>query len=102
MLAMPDIKHIKKLRNEKSFSINAITKRTGISWGTAKKYADRDHLPSESSPEKRGMMYDEVWGDMVSDWLIEDYALKKKLRRTNKCLWQYKNVGFGRPSMLVA
>lgn len=95
MLAMPDIKHIKKLRDEKSFSINAITKRTGISWITAKKYADNDYLPSEEIPPKQGMMYDEEWGEIVADWLIEDYALKKKLRRNNKIMYkQLKDKGF--------
>ncbi|MFD2706766.1 IS21 family transposase [Salibacterium lacus] len=95
MLAMPDIKHIKNLRNEKSFSINAITKRTGISWITAKKYADQDHLPSEATPRKRGMMYDEKWGEIVSDWLFEDRALQKKLRRNNKGIYlDLKKEGF--------
>lgn len=92
---MPEIKHIKKLRNEKCLSINAITKRTGISWVTAKKYADSDQLPSEDIPKKRGMMYEEKWGEIVSDWLIEDAALKAKLRRNNKLIYlQLKELGF--------
>ena len=95
MLAMPEINHIKKLRNEKSLSINAIVKRTGFSWETVKKYADEDQLPSEVIPKKRGMMYEEKWGEIVSDWLLEDYALKKKLRRNNKIIFQQlKELGF--------
>ncbi len=95
MLAMPEVNHIKKLRNEKSLSINAIVKRTGFSWETVKKYADEDQLPSEAIPQKRGMMYEEKWGEIVSDWLLEDYALKKKLRRNNKVIFQQlKQLGF--------
>ena len=56
MLAMPEINHIKKLRNVKSLSINKISERTGFSWETVKKYADEDHLPSEVIPKKGGMM----------------------------------------------
>lgn len=84
MLAMPEINHIKKLRNNKSLSINEITKRTGFCWETVKKYADEDQLPKERAYKKRGMMYEEKWGEIVSDWLMEDLALKKKLRRNNK------------------
>ncbi|WP_202079834.1 hypothetical protein [Caldalkalibacillus salinus] len=103
---MPEIKHIKKLRNEKCLSINAITKRTGISWVTAKKYADIDQLPSEEIPKKRGMMYEEKWGEIVSDWLIEDAALKAKLRRNNKLasimdLYTRKIVGWGMDSRMT-
>src|SRR5690625_262805 len=88
MLAMPEINHIKKLRNEKSLSINEISKRTGFSWPTVKKYADNDQLPEEKVPVKKGMMYEEEWGEIVIDWLTEDYALKKKLRRKNTNIFE--------------
>lgn len=88
MLAMPEINHIKKLRNVKSLSINEISKRTGFCWTTVKKYADDDQLPQETIPAKRGMMYEEKWGEIVSDWLSEDLALKKKLRRNNKNIFK--------------
>jgi len=95
MLAMPEINHIKKLRNIKSLSINEIVKRTGFCWETVKKYADEDQLPKERETKKRGMMYEEKWGEIVSDWLTEDYALKKKLRRNNKNIFeQLQKLGF--------
>ena len=95
MLAMPEINHIKKLRNVKSLSINEISKRTGFCWETVKKYADGDQLPQEKARKKRGMMYEEKWGEIVSDWLMEDYALKKKLRRNNKNIFeQLQKLGF--------
>jgi len=92
---MPEINHIKKLRNIKSLSINEISKRTGFCWETVKKYADEDQLPKEKTRKKRGMMYEEKWGEIVSDWLMEDYALKKKLRRNNKNIFeQLQKLGF--------
>src|SRR5690625_2685375 len=33
------------------------------------------------------MMYGEKWGEIIVDWLIEDYALKK-LRGNNKSIFQ--------------
>lgn len=84
MLAMSEINHIKKLRNNKSLSISEIQRRTGFSWETVKKYADSEQIPSEEVKAKRGMMYEEKWGEIASDWLMEDLALKKKLRRNSK------------------
>ncbi|GAA0303118.1 transposase [Gracilibacillus halotolerans] len=95
MLAMPEINHIKKLRNIKSLSINEISKRTGFSWVTVKKYADEEQLPEERIVKKKGMMYEEEWGEIVIDWLVEDYALKKKLRRNNKNIFEgLQRLGF--------
>ena len=92
---MPEINHIKKLRNDKSLSINEISRRTGFCWSTVKKYADNDQLPEEKIPVKKGMMYEEKWGEIVIDWLLEDYALKKKLRRKNtKIFEQLQELGF--------
>ncbi|MFE6643522.1 IS21 family transposase, partial [Heyndrickxia sporothermodurans] len=84
MLAMSEVNCIKLLRNRKSLSINEISKTLGINWRTAKKYADDDQVPKEMVKKKSGMMYEENWGEIVSDWLGEDEKLKKKLRRTNK------------------
>ena len=81
---MSEINCIKVLRNDKSFSINKISKTLGINWRTAKKYADGDQIPKEKTVKKSGMMYEEKWGEIVGDWLWEDQKLKKKDRRTNK------------------
>src|SRR5690606_31438943 len=37
---------------------------------------------------RRGMMYDEGWGEIVSDWLWEDEKLKKKQRRNNTIIFE--------------
>ena len=53
-----------------------------------KKYADNDQLPEEKVPIKKGMMYEEKWGEIVIDWLMEDFALKKKLRSKNTTIYE--------------
>src|SRR5699024_2477287 len=95
MLTMPEINSIKCLRNDKSLSINEIADIHKINWRTAKKYADSEQIPEEKVKEKKGMMYEEEWGEIVSDWLLEDQKLKKKLRRTNKTLLEsLREMGF--------
>src|SRR5690625_540368 len=88
MLTMPEINSIKCLRNDKSLSVNAIAKIHSINWRTAKKYADNEQIPKEKTKKKKGMMYEEKWGEIVSDWLVEDQKLKRKSRRTNKTLFE--------------
>lgn len=88
MLAMPIVHTIKILRNEKSFSINKIANTLNIAWTTAKKYADEEQVPQEKQKVRTGMMYDEGWGEIVSDWLWEDEKLKKKQRRNNKNIFE--------------
>lgn len=95
MLAMSEVNYIKHLRNEKSYSINKIKEILGINWRTAKKYADDNQIPEEKVTKKRGMMYEEKWGEIVSDWLWEDQQLKKKQRRTNVTIYEsLKKIGF--------
>src|SRR5699024_4092724 len=87
MLTMPEVNSIKCLRNKKSLSINTVAKMHNINWRTAKKYADSDQLPKEKVKKRTGMMYEEKWGEMVADWLLEDQKLKRKSRRTNEQLF---------------
>ncbi|MEN0588985.1 hypothetical protein [Kurthia gibsonii] len=88
MLAMSEVNCIKTLRNEKGLSITEIAKIMQVNWRTAKKYGDGDQLPQEKTHLKKGMMYDEKWGEIVVDWLEEDLKLKKKLRRKNKKIFE--------------
>lgn len=95
MLAMSDINCIKKLRNEKGLSISEIQRVMKINWRTAKKYADEDQLPQDKVFEKKGMMYEEKWGEIVSEWLFEDSKLKRKSRRTKKSIFEeLQDLGF--------
>ena len=63
MLTMSEISCIKFLRNEKSYSINSISKALGINWRTAKKYADHDQVPREKTIKK----WNDVRGKMGRD-----------------------------------
>lgn len=68
-----------------------------VNWRTAKKYGDGEQLPQEKLYIKKGMMYEdeEKWGEIVSDWLEEDLKVKKKLRRTNKKMYEdLQSMGF--------
>lgn len=88
MLAMPEVNYIKHLREVEGMSISEIAKKTGRNWRTAKKYADGE-VPVESLPfRRRGMMYEEGYGEIVDCWLEEDMKLKKKERRTNKKMFE--------------
>lgn len=83
MLTMSDINCIKHLRNGKGLSIDSIANTLNINWRTAKKYADENEFPSSIIKPRKGMMYQEKWGIIVSDWLFEDLKEKKKQRRNN-------------------
>ena len=56
MLAMPEIHHIKHLREKKGLSLSEIVRRTGFNWRTVKKYADGDISVGQKIKRKRGMM----------------------------------------------
>jgi predicted transcriptional regulator len=95
MLAMSDINCIKILRNEKGLSVYKIKQTLKINWRIARKYADGDQLPVSKITEKKGMMYEGKWGEMISDWLWEDSKLKKKSHRSKKKLFkELKEPGF--------
>lgn len=69
---MSDIHCIRTLRNEKDLSISDIAKTLKIDWRTVKKYADEVIEEKSMIKPKKGMMYEEKWGLMVSDWLFKD------------------------------
>lgn len=95
MLTMSDIHCIKHLRNNKGLSITKIQETLGINWRTAKKYADETNLPEPTVPVSKGMMKNSKWGEMVTDWLIEDSRLSRKKRRNKKQLYlELKEHGF--------
>ncbi|WP_242225420.1 IS21 family transposase [Bacillus cereus group sp. BfR-BA-01380] len=88
MLAMPEIHYIKYLRENEDLNISEIARRTGSNWRTVKKYADGDVLTKDIRPKKKGMMYEQGYGEIVDDWLEEDLKLKRKERRTSKRIFQ--------------
>jgi transposase len=88
MLAMPEVDYIKHLREKEDLSINEIARKTGKNWRTVKKYADGDNLEKSLTFSKRGMMYEDGYGEIVDYWLDEDMKLKRKERRTNKKIFE--------------
>ncbi|MGY4111350.1 transposase [Aeribacillus sp. SP014] len=88
MLAMPEVNYIKHLREKEDLSINEIARKTGRNWRTVKKYADGESFEETLTFRKRGMMYEEGYGEIVDYWLEEDMKLKRKERRTNKKIYE--------------
>jgi transposase len=88
MLAMPKVDYIKHLREEEDLSINEIARKTGCNWRTVKKYADGESFEETLKFTKRGMMYEDGFGEIVDFWLEEDMKLKRKDRRTNKKIFE--------------
>ncbi|TCK08006.1 UNVERIFIED_ORG: transposase [Anoxybacillus amylolyticus] len=88
MLAMPEIHHIKHLREKKGLSLSEIVRRTGFNWRTVKKYADGDISVRQKMKRKRGMMEEEGYGQIIDDWLEEDAKLPRKQRRTSKKMYE--------------
>lgn len=95
MLAMPEVNYIKHLRENEDLSINEIARKTGRNWRTVKKYADEEDFQQDLSFKKKGMMYEERFGEIVNYWLEEDMKLKRKDRRTNKKIYEQLKNEYG-------
>lgn len=96
MLAMPEVNYIKHLRNNEDMNITDISNKLGRNWRTIKKYADGEVPNGTLRVNKRGMMYDEGFGEIVDFWLEEDMKLNRKDRRNNKNIYEQlvKEHGF--------
>ena len=79
---MPVQEYIKHAYESEEASISDIAKRTGVSWRTAAKYAQRDdwNEPMPSVRAKRRPVMDPV-AEIVDTWLLEDRLLPRKDRR---------------------
>ena len=79
---MPVQHYIKYAYESEEASISDIAKRTGVSWRTAAKYAQRDdwNEPMPSVRAKRRPVMDPV-AEIVDTWLLEDRLLPRKDRR---------------------
>jgi len=88
MLAMPEIHYIKHLRENEDLNISEIARKTGNNWRTIKKYADGEVHSKDVTQKKRGMMYEHGYGEIVDDWIEEDFKLRRKERRTSKRIFQ--------------
>ncbi len=85
---MPEVNYIKHLRDNEDLTINEIARKTGKNWRTIKKYADGEVPLEPLLFNKRGMMYEQGYGEIVDCWIEEDMKLKKKERRTSKKMFE--------------
>lgn len=97
MLDMAEIHYIKRLRDKEGLSVRAISQKLGINWRTAKKYADGAVPVPSVRKTRRGMMYEEPYGDIVDVWLEEDSRMEPKYRRTNNTIYQALKQHHGFP-----
>jgi len=86
MLVMAEIRYIKHLREREDKSIQAIADTLGISWRTAKKYADCEdfNLPPRRKCRKPVM---DPYETIIDTWLLEDRNMPKKQRHTAKRIY---------------
>jgi len=79
---MPVQHYVKHAYESEEASISDIARRTGVSWRTAAKYAQRDdwNEPMPSARAKRRPVMDPVV-EIVDTWLLEDRLLPRKDRR---------------------
>ncbi|MBS3813862.1 IS21 family transposase [Candidatus Bipolaricaulota bacterium] len=79
---------MKQLREEDEESITDIADTLGISWRTAKKYADGDLNTEDRPKQKRIRPVMGPYTEVVDAWLAEDMLAPRKQRRTAKAIYQ--------------
>lgn len=88
MLSVARIDCIKEQREVEGLSISQISNSHGISWLTAKKYADGP-TPSKTAArqvrQKRVML--ETYSEIIQAWLEEDLLVPRKQRRTATAIY---------------
>src|SRR6056297_928923 len=87
MLDMTQINYIKRLREKEGKTITDIADTLGISWRTAKKYADGSVDTEDRPKQKRKRPVMGPYTEIVAAWLQEDRLLPKKQRRTAKAIY---------------
>ena len=95
MLTMAEVKYIKHLREREDKSIQAIADTLGISWRTAKKYADCEDFNLPPRRKRRKPVMD-PYETIIDAWLLEDRNMPKKQRHTAKRIYDrlMKEYGF--------
>jgi len=96
MLEMVQVDYIKYLRHKEGCSISEIARRVGISWVTAKKYADGCVDLQERPRQRRKRPVMGEYASLVDAWLEEDSRADRKQRRTAKRIYEMlvERVGF--------
>jgi len=84
---MPQQQYIKYLYETEELSVNEISKKVGVNWRTAAKYAKKGDWNPEQRTRKRRRPVLEPFVDTIDVWLLEDQLLPRKDRRTAKAIW---------------
>jgi len=97
MLTMAQVDCITTLRQSDGKSVSEIARIMGISWRTAKKYADGEGLKLESGPRRRRQRpVMEPFAEVVDAWLAEDQLRRAKHRRTARVIHrQLRELDYG-------
>lgn len=89
MLAVAEINYIRHEAERKDCSYSEIAKRTGKDPRTVKKYVEMDDFSPKVKPkQKRPAPVMEPVKEILDEWIMEDFSLKKKFRRTAKRMWE--------------
>ena len=89
MLAVAEINYIRHEAERKDCSYSEIAKRTGKDPRTVKKYVEMDDFSPKVKPkQKRPAPVMEPVKEILDGWIMEDFSLKKKFRRTAKRMWE--------------
>lgn len=87
MISMPVVNSIRRLRREGK-SIAAISRETGVSEPTVRKYLRKDDLsPAPPVRRRRESVVDE-WLPLIGQWLEEDRRTWHKQRHTATRIWE--------------
>jgi len=92
---MAQQQYIKHLYEQEECSIAGISRRVGINWRTAAKYAKKDdwNQPMQQTRRRQPVMGSFV--DIVDTWLMEDMLKPRKERRTAATIYRQLREQYG-------
>ncbi|WP_234702050.1 IS21 family transposase [Desulfotomaculum nigrificans] len=79
---MPQQEYIRLMREIEGCKIAEIARRTGVSWITAKKYADRDNWSQKTGKKHHKRPIIDPFKEIIDTWLTEDQCIPAKQRHT--------------------
>ena len=85
---MPQQEYIKYLYEKEERSISEISDKVGINWRTAARYAKKDDWNCAQIKQKRSKPVMEPFSETVDVWILEDFLLPRKERRTARAIWK--------------
>lgn len=86
MLAMDQVKDIRRLYYEQGLKLTEIADKTGCNWKTVRKYVDKEDFnePPPGKEEKKHPSKLDPFKPLIDQWLLEDKTAPRKQRHTAK------------------